>query len=190
MPRPSRRQRRARPDGPEADEPGGPARQLPGPEALVGDGPVLVDLAGADVGVRSEHATCGREEQCHPDLGHGVGVASRSPQHRDPGGRGRVDVDVVGVTAGARHRHQGEVEDGPGAAVGFDHEDGGAFGRGPLRQLFGVVDAKGLVVDPRVDDEVGELTQQLDPGPPNGGGHERPRAGPIHRSSLGRRTHS
>ena len=73
---------------------------------------------------------------------------------------------------------------------GLDHEDGGTLVRGPLGQLLGVVDAEGLVVDPGVDDEVGELAQQLDPGAPNRGGHERPRAGPVHRSSFGRRSHS
>ena len=68
---------------------------------------------------------------------------------------------------------RGRSNTGPGAAVGLDDEDGGALVGGPLGQLLGVVDAQGLVVDPGVDDEVGELAQQLEPGPADGGRHER-----------------
>ena len=43
-------------DGAEADQPGGPARQLPGPEALVGDRAVAVHLALAHVAVGGHDA--------------------------------------------------------------------------------------------------------------------------------------
>ena len=89
MPRPRSRHRVARADRAQPDQAGRPAGQLPGPEALVGDGAVLVDLARADVGVGGHHAAGGGEEQRHGQLGHGVGVATRGTEHGYPGRGGR-----------------------------------------------------------------------------------------------------
>ena len=57
----------------------------------------------AHVGVGRDDPPGGGEEQGHRQLGHGVGVAARGPQHRNAGGGGRGHVDVVGVAPAAAH---------------------------------------------------------------------------------------
>ena len=79
MPRPSSRQRVARPTAPQADEAGGAAGELPAAEALVGDRAVAVHLALAHVAVGGHEVAGDGEQQADGQLGHAVGVAARAP---------------------------------------------------------------------------------------------------------------
>ena len=82
-------------------------------------------------------------------------------QHRDPGGGGGGDVDVVGVAPARADREQRQVEDRALHAVGLHDEQVGALGLDPGRQLLGVVEAQGLLVDPRVEHDVGEALERV-----------------------------
>ena len=143
-------------DRAEADEARGPPRELPRPEPLVGDRAVAVDLALAHVEVGAHDAAVHREQQRDGELGDGVGVAARRPQHGDARGGGGGDVDVVGVAAARADRDEREVEDGALHGVGLDDEDVRAFGFDALGELLRVVDAQRVLVDPRVEHDVGE----------------------------------
>ena len=128
-------------DSAEADEPRRPARQLPGPEALVGDRPVPVDLALAHVPIGAHEAAVHGEEERDGQLGDGVGVAARRPQHGDTAGGGGGDVDVVRVaTAGADGR-EGELEDRALDGVALDDDHVRTFTFDALGELRRVVDA-------------------------------------------------
>ena len=151
---------RRAPDRAEADEPGGAARELPGPEALVGDRAVTVRLAVAHVAVGADDAAVHGEEQRDRHLGDRVGVAPGRAQHRDALGRRGRDVDVVGVAPARADRAQREVEHRPLDRVGLDDEQVGALGRDPLRELLAVVDAQRVLLDPRVVDDVGERLER------------------------------
>ena len=114
---------------PQANQPGRSSGELPGPEALIGDRSVLVDLARPHVVVRSHDAPRCSEKECDCDLCHGVGVSSRGSQHRDAGLGGGVDVDVVGVAPAAADRDQISLEHRPCAAVRLHDQQ--------IRILFG-----------------------------------------------------
>ena len=82
---------------------------------------------------------------------------------------GGGDVDVGGVAAARADGDEREVEDRALHAVGLDDEQVGALGRDPLGELLGVVEAQRLVVDPRVEHDVGEaLGACRGPAPRNG----------------------
>ena len=153
------------------------ARHLPGPEPLVGDRAVAEHLAGAHVVVGGEEVTGDGEQQTDRQLGHAVGVAAGRVEHRDAGRGGPGDVDVGGVAAGGADGHERQVEHGALHLVGLAHDDGGALGPGPFGQVGGAVEAQRLVVDPRIEDDVGDLGQPVGARPPEGCGDERGGAG-------------
>ncbi len=126
------------------------AGQLPGSEALVGNGSVTEDLAGSHIGVGAQHAAGGRQEQGDAELGDGIGVAGWGAQDGDSGLGGGRDVDVVGVPSAAGQGHERLVEDRPGALIGLDHDDRGPLVGDPPGQALGVVDPQRLLLDPRV----------------------------------------
>ena len=160
------------PDRAEADEARGPARELPGPEALVGDRPVAVRLALAHVAVGLDDAPVHGEQQRDGELGDRVGVAARGAQHRDPlAGRGR-DVDVVRVAAARPDGAQRQVEDRPLDRVGLDDEQVGALGRDPFGELLAVVHAQRVLLDPRVVDDLGEPLERVEALAPERRGDE------------------
>ena len=136
-------------------------RVLPRAVALVGDRPAAVRVAGADVAIGGHDPPGHREEQRHRHLGDRVGVATRGAQHRDPGGGGGGHVDVVGVTPAGADREEWQIEDGAGDEIGLHHEEVGALGLDPGRQLLGVVEPHGLLVDPGVEHHVGEALERV-----------------------------
>ena len=163
-------------DGAQSDEAGGAPGQLPRPVPLVGDAAVLEDLVGPHVVVGRQRVASGGEEQGDGQLRHGVGVAPGRPEHGDASRGGGGDVDVVGVAAARADGPQGEVEHGAVHEVGLDDEHVGAFFLDTGGQLLAVVDAQGLVVDPRVEDDVGQLAQGVEAFAPEGRGDERLRS--------------
>ena len=168
------------PHRPEPDQADRLAGQLPGPVALVGDLPVAVDLAFPHVAVGRDDAAGGGEEKGDGQLGHGVGVASRGTQHGHPGRGGGRHVDVGGITAAAAHGENGLLVEVGAADVALDDHDVGALRRRPLGQLGGVVDAERGLVQPRIEDEIRQLVQQVEAGTAHGGRHQSLRAGTCH----------
>ena len=125
--------------------------------ALVGNRAVAEGLALAHVGVGRHHAAVDREQQRDRELRDRVGVATGRAQHRDAARRRRVDVDVGRVTSARPDRQQREVEHGPVHRIGLDHEEVGPLRFHPRRQLLCLHDADRLLVDPRVEDDLGDL---------------------------------
>ncbi len=70
---------------------------------------------------------------------------------------------LFGISPAAADRNQVPLEQRTRASVCFDHEQVRVLLGGALGQLLGVVDPKRLVVDPRVDHNVGDLAQQVEP---------------------------
>ncbi len=164
---------RGAPHGPQPHDAHRPAGELPGPEPLVGDGAVAVDLAGAHVEVGPGDPAGDRQQQADGQFGDRVGVAPGGPQHGDALGGGAGDVDVGGITPAGADGHQGEVEHRPLHGVGLHDEQVGALGGDALGQRVGVVDAQRPVVDPRVEHHVGDLAQRVEAGPAEGSRDER-----------------
>ncbi len=177
MPSPSSRHRSARADRAEAHEPGRQPRDLPGPEALVGDGAVAEHLAGADVRVGGQHVASGRKEQGDRHLGDRVGVAAGRMQHRDARRDRSRDVDVVGVSAGGRDGTQRQVEYRPAHRIALHDKDVGLFCRRALRELLGGVDPQRALLDPRVVDDVDQLLQLVETRTAKGCRHEGAKSG-------------
>ncbi len=134
----------------------GLAGELPGPEALVGDGAVAVGLARAHVEVGPHDAPVHREEQRDGHLGDGVGVAAGRPQHGDALLGGGGDVDVGGVAPARADGDERQVEHRALDAVGLHDQQVGALGLDPGGQVVGVVEPQRLVVDPGIEHDVGD----------------------------------
>ncbi len=164
------------PDRTQADDAGGLPRDLPRPVPLIRDRSALVDAAVANVAVGLDHVAVQREEQRHRHLGHGVGVAAGGTENGDLGrGRGG-DVDVVRVTAARAESDQpGHVEHRLPDLVGLDDDDRRPLRGGPLGQLVGGVEAQRLLLDPRVQHDVGDLPERLEALAAERGGDEGPR---------------
>ena len=174
-------------DRAEPDDADGAARELPGPEALVGDRAVAPDLALAHVRVGPDDAAVHREEQPDGDLGHGVGVAARGAQHRDARGRWRRGCRRWSGRRGtSRSRTSGRSSTGPFTESLSTIRQVGALGLDALGELLGSVEAQRPVVDPRVEHDVGaELAERLESLAAERRGHECLRA-VGHRGSLAR----
>ena len=110
----------------EADDAGGPPGDLPGAVALVGDGAVVEDRAGAHVAVAGDDVAGDGEEQGDGHLGDAVGVAARGVQHRDALVGGAGDVDVGGVAPGRADGPQRQVEHRARAESASQIDDVGA----------------------------------------------------------------
>ena len=164
MPTPAKRHGGRAPDRAEADDPDGPARELPGAVALVGDLAAGVHLARAHVAVGGNDPAVHREHQRDRELGDRVGVAAGRAQHGDPGrGRGR-DVDVVGIAPARPDHLQREVEDRSLHEVRLDDQDVRAFVAQPGRELLAVVEPERDLLDPRVVHDVRHRLQGVHAG--------------------------
>ena len=161
-------------DRAQADQAGGLAGELPGPEPLVGDGAVAPDLARADVEVGPHDAAVHGEEERDGHLGDAVGVAAGCTQHRDPRGGGARDVDVGGVTTTCADGAEREVEHRPLHRVALDDQQVGALGDDALGELLGLVEPQRPVVDPGVEHDVGEALERVEPLTTERCGHENP----------------
>jgi xylulokinase len=162
-------------DRAEADQPGGAPGDLPGPEALVGNGAVAKHVAGPHISVGGQQVPGGGQQQRYRHLGDRVGVAGRGVQHRNPGGGGGGDVDVVGVPPRRRHRPQSQLEHRTGNRITLHHNDIGTLGGYPISKLPGGVDSQRRLVYPRVVNHISESSQLVEPVAAQRGRHQSAR---------------
>ena len=151
-------------DRAETDEPRGAPGELPGAEALVRDRAVAVHLAFAhvDVGLRSRWRLTANSSAT---------VISATASALRPGARSTgmpaavapATSTLVGSPRVEPMAHERQVEHRSLARVGLADEHGRADFLGPLGELLGVVQPQRVVVDPRVDDDLAELLQRVEP---------------------------
>ena len=164
-------------DRTESDQADRPAGQLPGPEPLVGDGAVLVDVAPRARRRRRPPGRGWRRTAGRP--------SARPPRRRcapAPAGPARP-ASVAAATStlfgSPRQLHtatSGSSKSGTGAPVALDDGDGGALGLHPVGQLLGVVDAQRRLVEPGVEGEVGQLAEEVESRAADRGRHQRLRS--------------
>ncbi len=154
------------PDGAQPDQPGRAPGELPGAEPLVRDRAVGIDPACTHIRVGAKDVAVNGEEEGDGHLGHGIGVACRAVQHRDTRRGGGRHIDVGGITAGGRNRHEWALEHRAGDPIGLHHQQIGPCAVDPLGKLGGRHDPQRHLVDPRVIDHLGQRSDALEALPP------------------------